>query len=293
MKATQLSKWGFILLAMVFNTVAASVTPEVVAIYPRANELPENTLKFQIEFNVPMREGNFLQHIQLQSIDGESLSGVFFDNVYELWSNDHRQITILVDPGRVKTGLSENLKRGRAFIAGREYTLSILTSWRSLRGEPLQKIYTKTFTAIPEDLESPKVSLIKTSLLKPGSTDLLSITFPEPLDEQQIQEYVRIVSVREHQPTQVVQGKFTIESFGKVLNFVPRIPWEANQIYSLRIDTRLEDLASNNLQAKFDRPTTEKKGELHDQPFYYRTLNQETALGKGIKLNTVNIGEKI
>ncbi len=42
----------------------------------------------------------------------------FFDNVYELWSDDHRQITILVDPGRVKTGLKENLKRGRAFIAG-------------------------------------------------------------------------------------------------------------------------------------------------------------------------------
>lgn len=277
MKATQLSKWGFILLAMVFNTVAAGVKPEVVAIYPRANELPENTLKFQIEFNVPMREGNFLQHIQLHSIDGESLSGVFFDNVYELWSNDHRQITILVDPGRVKTGLKENLKRGRAFIAGQEYQLSVLTSWRSLQGEPLQKVYTKTFKAIPEDLESPNVSLIKTSLLKAGSTDLLSITFPEPLDEQQIQEYVRIVSVREHQSSQVIQGKFSIESFGKTLNFVPQIPWEVNQVYSLRIDTRLEDLASNNLQAKFDRPTAEQKGELYSQPFYFHALNKEPA----------------
>ena len=65
MKAIKLRKWGLILLAMVFNTVAAGVNPEVVAIYPKANELPENTLKFQIEFNVPMREGNFLQHIQL------------------------------------------------------------------------------------------------------------------------------------------------------------------------------------------------------------------------------------
>lgn len=275
MKATQLSKWGFILLAMVFNTVAAGVSPEVVAIYPRANELPENTLKFQIEFNVPMREGDFLQHIQLHSSDGESLSGVFFDNIYELWSNDHRQITILVDPGRVKTGLKENLKRGRAFIAGQEYQLSVLTSWRSLQGDPLQTIYTKTFTAIPEDLESPNVSLIKTSLLKAGSTDLLSITFPEPLDEQQMQDYVRIVSGKEHQPPQVVKGKFTIESFGRTLNFVPQIPWETNQVYSLRIDTRLEDLASNNLQAKFDRPTAEQKGELHDQPYYYEALDYD------------------
>lgn len=273
MKATQQTKGGFILLAMVFNTMAAGINPEVVAIYPRANELPENTLKFQIEFNVPMREGNFLKHIQLHSIDGESLSGVFFDNVYELWSNDHRQITILVDPGRVKTGLKENLKRGRAFIAGQEYKLSILTSWRSLQGEPLQKVYTKTFTAIPEDLESPNVNLIKSSLLKAGSRDSLSITFPEPLDEQQIQDYVRIVSGKEQRPTQLVPGKFTIGSFGRALNFVPQIPWEVNQVYSLRIDTRLEDLASNNLQAKFDRPTAEQKGELHDQPFYYRTLN--------------------
>lgn len=198
---------------------------------------------------------------------------MFFDNVYELWSNDHRQITILVDPGRVKTGLKENLKRGRAFIAGQEYQLSVLTSWRSLQGEPLQKVYTKTFKAIPEDLESPNVSLIKTSLLKTGSTELLSIIFPEPLDEQQIQEYVRIVSVKEHQSSQVIQGKFSIESFGKTLKFSPKIPWKANQVYSLRIDTRLEDLASNNLQAKFDRPTAEQKGELYSQPFYFHALN--------------------
>ena len=273
MKATQLTKWGFILYAMVFNTVAAGVTPEVVAIYPRANELPENTLKFQIEFNVPMREGDFIKHIELHSSDGESLSGVFFDNVYELWGNDHRQITILVDPGRVKTGLKENLKRGRAFITGQAYTLSVLTSWRSLQGKHLQKVYTKTFTAIPEDLESPDVSLIKSSLLKAGSTDLLSITFPEPLDEQQVQDYVRVVSGKEQRPTLLVPGKFTIGSFGRSLNFVPQFPWEANQIYNLRIDTRLEDLASNNLQAKFDRPTAELKGELYSQPFYYHALN--------------------
>ncbi len=81
---------------------------------------------------------------------------------------------------------------------------------------PCKRFTQKTFTAIPEDLESPKVSLIETNLLKPRSMDLLSITFPEPLDEQQIQEYVRIVSDKEHQPTQVAHGKFlvTVKFYG-------------------------------------------------------------------------------
>lgn len=275
MKAIQLNKWGFILLAMAFNAMAAGANPEVVAIYPRADLLPENTLKFQVRFNVPMREGSFLKHIHLESESGEVMNGVFFDNVYELWSDDHRQITLLVDPGRVKTGLKENLKRGRAFVAGQKYRLSVLGSWQSLQGQPLKQIYTKTFKAVPEDLESPDVRLIKTGLLSTGTTEALSITFPEPLDEQQIQEYVRIVRGKAPDHVELVLGKFTIESFGKALKFVPQTPWEARQVYTLRIDTRLEDLASNNLQAKFDRPINEQKSELYNSQFYYQVLNQK------------------
>lgn len=65
MKAIQLNKWAVILLAMAFNAFAAPLPPAVVAIYPRIDVLPENTLKFQIQFNVPMRECRFLDHIEL------------------------------------------------------------------------------------------------------------------------------------------------------------------------------------------------------------------------------------
>lgn len=272
MKATQLNKWSLILLAMAFNAMAVGVAPEVIAIYPRIDVIPENTLKFQIRFNTPMREGNFLKHIELKSSDGQIMSDVFFDNVYELWSHDHRQITLLVDPGRVKTGLQENLKQGRAFVAGRKYTLSVLTSWRSLQGEHLHQRYTKNFTAVEEDLDSPDVNLISSNKLAAGTTDPLSISFPEPLDEQQLQDYVRVTRGTVPDNISLVVGKFVIEGFGKSLKFQPQMAWQRNTPYFLRIDTRLEDLASNNLQAKFDRPISAKKSTLYNLPFHYEPL---------------------
>lgn len=272
MKAIQRNKWGLILLAMAFNALAAPLPPAVVTIYPRIDVLPENTLKFQIQFNVPMREGRFLDHIELKSADGQSINEVFFDSFYELWSHDHQQITLLLDPGRVKIGLRENLKRGRAFVAGKNYSLSVLTSWRSLNGDPLQQVYTKHFSVVAEDLESPKVALISTNKLTAGTTESVSIAFPEPLDEQQLQEYVRITRGKVPDNITLVPGKFVIEEFGKGIRFKPQIAWQPETLYSVRFDTRLEDLASNNLQAKFDRPVNEHKSTLYNVPFYFQPL---------------------
>ena len=90
--------------------ISSRVAPRVETILPLADELPENILRFYIRFSEPMAEGESLKHVRLwDDTSGEELTGVFFDHVHELWSADRRQITLLVDPGRVKTGLVANL----------------------------------------------------------------------------------------------------------------------------------------------------------------------------------------
>ena len=62
-------------------------TCEIVSIYPTANQIPVNQLKFYVHFSEPMAEGNSAQSITLQRTDtGEHLSNVFLHEP-ELW--DH------------------------------------------------------------------------------------------------------------------------------------------------------------------------------------------------------------
>ena len=62
-----------------------------------------------------MQEMDILKHIKLTTEEGKNITGVFFDNQYELWNKDRTEVTLIVDPGRVKLGLLANNKMGRAF----------------------------------------------------------------------------------------------------------------------------------------------------------------------------------
>jgi hypothetical protein len=51
----------------------ASTPTRVAAVYPSASELPENQLKFYVQFSGPMRRGDVYQHIRLRNARGEPI----------------------------------------------------------------------------------------------------------------------------------------------------------------------------------------------------------------------------
>jgi predicted RNA-binding protein with TRAM domain len=227
--------------------------PVVSAIYPETSAIPENVLKFYIQFSQPMREGDFLKHIRLVNSKGDNLKGVFFDNLYELWSPSHKQLTLIVDPGRVKTGLREHTKKGRAFKVGETYKLIIDTTWKSIKGKKLKEAFIKKFTVITEDTVAPNAEKISVSSIKINSKKSIIIQFNEALDVFQLKDYVRIL-----QNDLIVNGTFKILDFGKQLQFTPETNWiQIN--YQIQIDKRLEDIAANNFSGKFDSPKSETK----------------------------------
>ena len=73
--------------------------PEAVVsrVYPSADRLPENQLKFYLHFSAPMREGVFLNYCRLLDQRGEPVLEQFRET--ELWSEDHRRLTLWLHPG--------------------------------------------------------------------------------------------------------------------------------------------------------------------------------------------------
>ena len=224
----------------------------VAQIYPTAARLPENILRFYIYFSVPMAEGSFLSHIRLIHVgSGRDLTGVFFDNIHELWSSDRKRITLLVDPGRVKTGLRAHAKLGRAFRAGETYELQVLPSWRTLDNRPLEAAFSKVFEAGPEDRIAVTPTAWRITPPSPGSREPLAIDFGEPVDHVSVSHFIHVAGSN----GTALRGRWQLGPDERTARWRPRTAWpDAISELALVVYGRFEDIAGNNVNAPFDHP---------------------------------------
>lgn len=205
--------------------------PSVVAIYPSGETIPENLLRFSIEFADPPNEA-VLPKIQLQLSDGVFIDEPFLNQ--ELWSPDCRRVTLLLHPGRVKSGLVAHQRLGRAFEVGDILHLTIegkcIKSW--------------------------KVELAKTSALQPMQWHLsslkkntyspLQVTFNESIDVGG-QELIAVVDSLDRK----VAGNTELGVGEKQWIFTPKEVWK-DETYHLVIHPLLEDASGNTLGSSFE-----------------------------------------
>ena len=219
-------------------------------VHPSATELPENILRFYVYFSHPMAEGQFIQHVRLTHVEsGTDLTGVFFDNIHELWSRDRRRITLLVDPGRVKTGLRAHRMRGRAFEAGQTYALRILRTWPTIDGRTLDDDLVKVFRATSEDRRpvDPKRWRVSSPLV--GTRSPLQVDFLRSVDHVSLAHFTKVLGAR----GKPLRGRWRLDDDGQTAEWIPAHPWTASQRgHRLVVHGRFEDAAGNNLNAAFD-----------------------------------------
>src|SRR6056297_608601 len=147
-----------VLLAVEAGSAAACPAPVAdgaVEIYPTAEELPANLLRFFVYFPRPMERGDILDHVALVDETGREVAGALLGTRYDLWSPDATRLTILLDPGRVKTGLAAHHTMGRALEEGRRYALHVRATAMDAEGCPLGFETMQSFVAGPPDLDPP------------------------------------------------------------------------------------------------------------------------------------------
>ena len=129
----------------------------VTEVYPTSDVLPENLLRFYVYFSRPMKREGALESIRLVDSKGEVVSGAFLENNFSLWSPDGTRLTLLFDPGRVKTGLVAHERFGRALKAGSNYELVIDSTMMAVNGTPLSSTFRKAFRVAKPDFEAPDI----------------------------------------------------------------------------------------------------------------------------------------
>jgi len=249
---------GYTIFNIILETNVETLDgPFVEEVYPTTSQIPENILRFYVYFSEPIKDGSTIKSIHIFNEDNievnlydtnSSATGIFLETLEELWSPDYQRITLILDPGRVKTGLDANLELGRSFESGKKYTMEIDTEIEALSGEKLVKKFRKEFEVVSEDRIPPNDDNWKIVIPKENTFDPLRIEFNDILDHAQMISFIRVYD----SSNSSLQGEVKFKNNESVWEFYSNSKWEKGN-YSIKIDVRLEDLAGNNIQGKFDR----------------------------------------
>lgn len=218
----------------------------VEAIYPTADRLPANLLKFYLHFSKPMRGGRELfDRIRLVRDDGAAVHDPW--RHVELWSEDGRRLTLYIHPGRVKLGVNLREEFGPVLEAGRTYTLEIGAALQDESGAPLGRTWTKRFAAVDDDRARPSIEAWTLETPKAGTRGPLKAAFPEPLDRWLLDRYVKLLDGRGER----VAGRAEVGPGERSWSFEPGAAWAAGD-YTLEIAETFEDLAGNTPARLFE-----------------------------------------
>jgi len=239
------------------EVLAPKAAPEKPAqlthIYPAASELPENVLRFYLEFDRPMPRGDAYRYVRLLNDKGEK-DPLPFVEIDELWNGDQTRLTLLVDPGRIKKEVKPRIDLGPVFRQGKKYTLVVSGKWPTLSGAPLGADVTKAITA-----SAPRNDALdpKTWTVTPPAdpTRVLTVAFGRPMDHPVLLRTLTLLGPDE----KPVEGAGESADQDRAWAFTPNGPWRPGT-YTLRVDPVLEDVCGNRVGRPFEVDL------LHDTP---------------------------
>lgn len=216
-------------------------------IYPSADVLPENLLKFYICFSSPMQRGNVYSYIHLEDPTGKRVELPFLELDEELWNPEMTRFTLYVDPGRIKRGVKPLVDMGPALEAGKQYRLRIDAAWRDAQNRPLKQESVKTFRVGPADRVSPDPGNWVVTPPARATRDALILRFPEPMERALAERLIRVID----DAGRPVRGDVTLADLERTWTFVPDAPWTPGR-YAIVVEPTIEDLAGNNVGKLFD-----------------------------------------
>ncbi len=211
-----------------------------------------------------MKAINNIENIRLMDENNQVVKGAIFSNVHELWDDKQQQLTLILDPARVKSGLRANERLGRALIQGNSYRL-VIAKMETVEHREV-KPFEKKFMVGDLDTIAPSIEQWDIRFPQVRSTVPLRIAFPESVDLMSL--YHRLTIANDHGIK--MEGAIEIGTKEKQWTFTPMETWKKGN-YTIYVNTRLADPSGNNLNGLFNHRVGslnyEKEGETIEIPF--------------------------
>ncbi len=222
-------------------------TTTVTQVYPSADVLPENLLKFYVHFSAPMSRGDIYEHIRLLNEANQPVELPFLELAEELWSTDMLRLTLFIDPGRIKREVKPLEEIGPALVAGKRFMLVIGGNWKDANGNRMKRAFMKQFTVGPPDREPPEPRRWTYTPPPVRTREPLAVDLAKPMDSALALRMIHVVD----ESGRAIPGQAFLTERERIWKFLPQHSWKAGH-YSLIVETTIEDLAGNNIGKAFE-----------------------------------------
>lgn len=224
-------------------------TTRVLAIYPTADELPRNQLRFYIHFSSPMSEGYVAEHVHV--VDAETrgpLIGALLPMEPELWDRERMRATVLFDPARIKRGLAPHREAGYPLREGSVIELLVDDGFADAEGRPLACASAQRYRVASDVRRRIEPAEWEIRAPAAGTLGPMLVRFDRALDHALLQRCLRVVDANGDR----LSGRVVVPAGERSWEFTPLVQWRDAR-YDLVVDTMLEDLAGNSVARVFDR----------------------------------------
>ena len=209
-----------------------------VGIWPAANRLPANILRFYVLFSEPAEAVFDRAQLRLITATSALVPDAFLMLNEELWSPDGRRLTVLMEPGRIKRGMGSDLTHEPALVPGRSYRLEVATGGQ---------VFFKVFGVLPPAMEPLLETQWHVSWPPAGSRQPLEVAFDRVMDNAIMADEVQVQG-----PDGVrLAGSQAMTDDSRRLVFRPVNRWEEAD-YRLVLSRRFEDVCGNRLGEALD-----------------------------------------
>lgn len=228
-------------------------------VQPAASHVPANLLRISLAFGRPV-EGGVLSRLALVHADGSMIEAPFLPE--ELWSPDGTILTLLLHPGRVKTGLHAREALGPILTAGETVTLT-------LDKRPLHR-----WQIDAADTDGPDIASWRIAPVLAGTRRALAVTLDAPVDAR-AGDYIGIADSKGRR----VAGKAVLGGGETRWIFTPAQPWRPGR-YRLMVRGTLEDAAGNRVNGRFETTPEAATAPVLDQVRYFTVRASAAAQGR-------------
>ena len=233
MKASRVLRALPLWIAVAAQTVAAPRVP--VAVQPSGPEVPANLLRISLVFAQAVNEP-VLPRLELREANGNVIDKPFLEQ--ELWSPSGKILTVLLHPGRVKSGLIAHDMIGPVLHADRLVMLM-------LDGQEI-----KRWKVGADDNDGPHPPDWNVGSVLAGTREPLVVELDASIDGRDV-DYLAVMSSNNRR----IQGRARLDVGEKRWTFTPDAPW-AESRHTLAIFGNLEDSSGNRMNGHFESPGT-------------------------------------
>jgi hypothetical protein len=234
--------------------VAQRVSTVVTHIYPSADRLPVNSLRFYVHFSAPMSEGLAGAAVELLDVgSGQVLPGAILPMEPELWDPRRARLTLLLDPGRIKRGLRPHTEAGYPLTPGRSVALVVHRGFLDASGARLAAGAERRYSVGPAIRQRLEPRSWRIEAVQAGTQLPVRAIFDRPIDHALGLRCLTVID----DSGKPVPGHSTLGAGERVWSFTPASTW-IGSAYALLVAPELEDVAGNSVIRIFDRDLTNR-----------------------------------